>query len=176
MEIEFFYKSSNTVIDGDYVVFHGEVFEYCDGILEEAVSVGWRVPEYDAAYAEARDLATVLHRIHYSTDSPNFELCDTAAGIMTQIDNMVSGLGRRDELVEQVAKMRGIIEERESTIDQLDYQGRVNAHDLEGEHCAKCKISNSWLTSDCLGRPVTEAEMIGVANGLDFNNGEWGDL
>lgn len=174
MKIEFFYKSSNTVIDGDFAVLHGDVFEYVDGILEEAVSVGWRVPEYDAAYAAARDLAAILHRVHYGKETLAFE--QDAADIISQIDNMVAGLGRRDELVDQVAKLRGVIEEREATIDQLDYQGRVNAHDLEGEHCAKCKISNSWLTSDCLGRPVTEAELIGVANGLDYNNGEWGDL
>ncbi len=123
MEIEFYYKSSGTAVlpgEAEYAVLHGEVFVYNEGILEEAVSVGWRVPAYDAAYTEARDLATVLHRVHYSTESPNFALCDSAAGIITQIDNMVSGLRRCDELEEQIARLRVIIEEREATIDSLD--------------------------------------------------------
>lgn len=122
MKIEFFYKTSGTVVTGEaeYAVIHGEVFVYNEGTLEEAVSVGWRVPAYDAAYAEARDLATVLHRVHYSVESPHFELCDSAAGIITQIDNMVSGLARRDELEEHIARLRVIIEEREATTDSLD--------------------------------------------------------
>ena len=42
-------------------------------------------------------LALILWREYYKNDSPNFELCDTAAGIVTQIDNMVTGLTRIPE-------------------------------------------------------------------------------
>lgn len=50
------------------------------------------VDEYRAAMREASALALGLWRKHYQDDAPNFRLSDTAAGVITQIDNMVCSL------------------------------------------------------------------------------------
>lgn len=52
--------------------------------------------EYERAKREASDLATWLWKKHYQQDAPNWGLCDTAAGILTQIDNMVCTLVKTD--------------------------------------------------------------------------------
>lgn len=52
----------------------------------------------DAAYKEAVSLATALfkkhfaHEEHYASGQVVWSPCDTAAGVISQIDNMVSGL------------------------------------------------------------------------------------
>jgi hypothetical protein len=43
---------------------------------------------------EARSIALYLWNKHYMDDSPNFELCDSMSGVLSQIDNMVTGLTR----------------------------------------------------------------------------------
>ena len=54
--------------------------------------------DYNIALKEASNLATHMWKKFYSEESPHFELCDSLAGIMTQIDNMVTGLERKSEL------------------------------------------------------------------------------
>ena len=49
------------------------------------------------ARLEAETLARAMWRRWYKEDSPNFELCDSTAGIITQIDNMVAGMKREKE-------------------------------------------------------------------------------
>lgn len=44
------------------------------------------------AFEEALRLALYLHEKFYKNISPNFELCDSTAGIISQIDNMVCTL------------------------------------------------------------------------------------
>ena len=44
------------------------------------------------ANREASSLAMFLYNSYYKDDSIGFELCDTPAGIITQIDNMVAGM------------------------------------------------------------------------------------
>ena len=46
---------------------------------------------------EAESLAMSLWRRHYQDVSPDFELCDTTAGVITQIDNMVAGVVQNNE-------------------------------------------------------------------------------
>ena len=52
--------------------------------------------DYEKLYLEAKMvadyLALVLWKKHYKKESPNFELCEDVAGVITQIDNMVAGL------------------------------------------------------------------------------------
>lgn len=54
--------------------------------------------DYKLALKEASNLATHMWEKFYSEESPHFELCDSLSGIMTQIDNMVTGLERKSEL------------------------------------------------------------------------------
>jgi regulator of replication initiation timing len=44
------------------------------------------------AYGEAVYFATVLWEKYYKEDAPNWSPCDTTAGVITQIDNMSTGL------------------------------------------------------------------------------------
>ena len=54
-------------------------------------------PVVDAdAKREAESLAMSLWQKWYKDDSPNFELCDSVAGVITQINNMTAGLVRED--------------------------------------------------------------------------------
>ena len=48
--------------------------------------------EMNEARREAEYLAMVLWRTHYKVQLPKFVLCDSVAGIISQIDNMVAGL------------------------------------------------------------------------------------
>lgn len=48
--------------------------------------------ELDKTMREASLLATAMHNDFYNKASPNFELCDSPAGVLTQIDNMYAGI------------------------------------------------------------------------------------
>jgi len=48
--------------------------------------------EQERAYDEASKLAMYIWSNHYRDESPDFELCDSTAGVISQIDNMITGL------------------------------------------------------------------------------------
>lgn len=54
--------------------------------------------DYRLAKIEVESLAMSMWKRFYRDESPTFELCDSVAGIMTQIDNMVTGLEKDDGL------------------------------------------------------------------------------
>jgi hypothetical protein len=54
------------------------------------------IADYELAEAEARTLALYIWGKFYKLDSPNFELLDTLSGVISQIDNMVTGLKKID--------------------------------------------------------------------------------
>jgi len=45
-----------------------------------------------SAKTEADTLCMAIYRRKYKTTSPDFELCDSIAGVISQIDNMIGGL------------------------------------------------------------------------------------
>ncbi len=59
--------------------------------------------ELGVAMREASHLATGMWERHYKKDSPQFELCDSVAGIISQIDNMYAGV--RNKLTVARAKI-----------------------------------------------------------------------
>lgn len=71
-----------------------------------------RDKEIEATYNEAKRLAEWLFKTHYAADedyaSGNvvFEVCDTVAGVISQIDNMLSGLVRKDLLTVKPPKVK----------------------------------------------------------------------
>jgi hypothetical protein len=40
-------------------------------------------------------------------------------------------------------------------------------------HCLTCGGAEIDLSTDCVGRRLTEKERIGIANGDDYKNGKW---
>jgi hypothetical protein len=56
--------------------------------------------ELDVAYAQAKELAVCLWRKHYQEDAPNWEPLDTLSGVLSQIDNMSTGLQRASGWIE----------------------------------------------------------------------------
>ncbi len=52
--------------------------------------------ELEEANREATVLAMFLYNTYYKSPDSVFELCDTPAGIITQIDNMVAGMGNNE--------------------------------------------------------------------------------
>lgn len=66
--------------------------------------------QLSAAKREAEYLATSIHRAEYSNVAPNLGLCDSVAGLISQIDNMYAGVREmRDEAREE---LRTAVQER----------------------------------------------------------------
>ena len=51
--------------------------------------------ECERAKNYAKMLAETLYKQYYKDDSPNWEPLDTTTGLLTQIDNMVSGMEKK---------------------------------------------------------------------------------
>ncbi len=51
----------------------------------------------DLAYNEAKQLSIYLHRQHYADSAPNWQPLSDLRGVISQIDNMVVGLVRKQE-------------------------------------------------------------------------------
>jgi hypothetical protein len=48
----------------------------------------------DTELEYAKSLATYMWKAFYRSESPEFELCDDMFGVLSQIDNMSTGLKR----------------------------------------------------------------------------------
>ncbi len=68
---------------------------YAKGLFETApIALKMaKTPEHD--YAET--LAILIWQEFYKVDAPEWEPCDDLMGILSQIDNMVSGLSRSEK-------------------------------------------------------------------------------
>lgn len=62
--------------------------------------------EHDAAMREASVLAMSIWRSEFRNESPEFGLCDSPAGVISQIDNMFTGVRQqRDALAAKLQKI-----------------------------------------------------------------------
>jgi hypothetical protein len=61
------------------------------------------------AKREAESLAMALWQKWYKDDSPDFELCDSVAGVITQINNMTTGLVKEQDPQPVVPEMVHIL-------------------------------------------------------------------
>ena len=87
------------------------------------------------AKREAESLALSLWKRHYKDDAPDWGLCDSVAGVITQIDNMSAGLGVK-------------VEEQQQTIETLrealmDAANNMISNKLMDKYLA---IANKFLT------------------------------
>ena len=63
--------------------------------------------QLSAAKREAEYLATSIHRSEYSNVAPNWGLCDSVAGVISQIDNMYAGVrAQRDEARNEILGLK----------------------------------------------------------------------
>ena len=94
--------------------------------------------ERDAAMREASELAMCIWRSEFRNESPEFELCDSPAGVITQIDNMFAGIRQqrnaliaRIQTVERVEKLFG--EAPELTFDDCKKLFAVEIAEIKAE-------------------------------------------
>lgn len=84
----------------------GEAKEYSQGVCGDGAAILedgrpltiedilQKLRELDFARRESEGLAMALWKRHYKDESPHFELCDSVPGVISQIDNMSTGLTR----------------------------------------------------------------------------------
>ena len=53
--------------------------------------------KHDLVYEELKRLAIHLWKTYYQKESPEWEVLDTSIGVITQIDNMLTGLTKATE-------------------------------------------------------------------------------
>lgn len=121
-------------------------------------------PAADPAYSEACSLATALFEKHYRQE-PDYasgrvvwSLCDTTAGVISQIDNMVSGLARAPA-AGAVAGMPPGISALMCVISSL----RDTAHfsDEEGELTDELRTLRDWaMTQAAAPTPAAQADSV----------------
>lgn len=82
-----------------------------EGLTDKVESLSTMVEllkaERDAAMREASELAMSIWRTEFKKLSPDFDLCDSPAGVISQIDNMYAAIrAQRDALAAQVEKLK----------------------------------------------------------------------
>ncbi len=83
-------------------------------------TVNKQIKDLNLAKLEAESLAMALWNQHYKKDSPNFELCDSVAGVITQINNMTAGL--TSTLQSQINKaVREALDEASTKLETCTY-------------------------------------------------------
>jgi hypothetical protein len=55
----------------------------------------WRAKDRQTEYDQLRDLTVTIWKMFYQEEVPDFEPLDDILGLITQIDNMVTGLERK---------------------------------------------------------------------------------
>lgn len=140
MEPESTFYTAPCPICGDTAVTEGDIG---DSTIERD-DTSYKA-EYDDAMREATDLALFLHKKHYKNESPEFDLCDSPAGILTQIDNMVCGLVK--EGVNSLAS--------KEWVNGLPPVGEVCEYRTPVYDWQKCKVmyvsEYNMIVEDCAG-------------------------
>lgn len=125
--------------------------------IRAALGTAPATPVPDAAFSEASSLATALFKKHfahepdYASGKVVWGLCDTTAGILTQIDNMVSGLVQPVPASDPVARTR---EEARKLVNRYTnaFLGWYERNDPEAEYA---KAARELL--DALAAPTSPA-------------------
>lgn len=87
----------------------GWMTDYAEAYVDDFVTMSTH-PAGGAGEAElkyAQRLAWSMWHNNYTADSPNWEVCDDLAGVLSQIDNMLTGMGRTDYATHPAPKQEG---------------------------------------------------------------------
>jgi hypothetical protein len=100
-------KHSTTVtIEGVPYPTHPAVSDLIHEISKERDKLKGAVPNRQAC-DEVKDLCIEIYEQHYEEEFSAFEVCDSIDGVISQIDNMVTGIVERAEKAEaEVDKLR----------------------------------------------------------------------
>lgn len=142
----------------------GHIYGHNPGGYVALTPTAQTAPAADPAYSEACSLATALFEKHYRQE-PDYasgrvvwSLCDTTAGVISQIDNMVSGLARAPA-AGAVAGMPPGISALMCVISSL----RDTAHfsDEEGELTDELRTLRDWaMTLAAAPTPAAQADSV----------------
>lgn len=89
------------------------------------------------AKREAEYLAAIIHRSEYADVAPDWSLCDSVAGVISQIDNMYAGVRQqRDEARQQ---RDTLAEALEQFVNVCDHAPPVDIIKHIGESCASAR-------------------------------------
>lgn len=75
--------------------------------------------EIEKARTYATRLATILWSKHYTADAPNWSPLEDLLGVLTQIDNMTSGLIRTETAEVQLASLKAALDETTEELETL---------------------------------------------------------
>lgn len=74
--------------------------------------------ELDAAMREASELVMVIWRAEFQQVSPNFELCNSLVGVISQIDHMYAAIrSQRDAALQEATKAKAMLEGFRSALE-----------------------------------------------------------
>jgi hypothetical protein len=106
--------------DWDSGALLGENDAYRKRIIRTANTVVAKVEAQIAeAKSEAEELATWLWKKHYQEEAPDWKLCDSVAGVISQIDNMVCQLVLPKQIAEAVRECERIATPRDNHVGKM---------------------------------------------------------
>lgn len=108
----------------------------------------------------ASRLAMRIWDKHYRKEAPCFELCESLAGILSQIDNMVSGLSRQDAPTVSEASIT-----REHNLREI-IAGMIIEFESDGITLETLKSARAMLYEPYQTTPPTSAALPGSLDGI----------
>ena len=144
--------------------------EYVDGLLRKIERLQ---AERDAAMREASELAMSIWRAEFQKLSPEFELCDSPAGVISQIDNMYAAMrAERDALVAKDVLLHKLWLAAQPDIIRLFEIQPIfgdNEWEIDGQSCHELQKAFATTPQQCLRDVQAEA----VRTFVDFNKGRF---
>ena len=131
--------------------------------------------ERNDAMREASSLAKWLHKTCYALTAPGWSLCDTPAGVITQIDNMISGIpdlvhshikDRIAELEAENARLKALEDKMGSGCALVEY---AKARTQAARECVEIidKYPAFLFGTDAVGVKLNLSQSIKARFGLD---------
>lgn len=132
---------------------------------EEAKSIQTQLnQDWDGnAYGYAKRLADALYQKHYTQDSPEWKPLDTTLGVLTQIDNMASGLVKKPSEQKPVVWMY-----QDKSTNEVRFQKHMRDFVDHGQTYETPLYANEWVKEPLdkiMPIPQPEPEPVGYWQG-----------
>lgn len=131
-------KKAKNLLEQSHVMPTGDFAKMAIRCVADLLAELERVEkERNDSMREASRLAISLYKTYYTQDSPNWGLCDTPAGVITQIDNMITGIadGEKEKFATicKICVSRAIKRIDESVGVKVALKNRINELVSENE-------------------------------------------